>query len=217
MPEFYYILKPILLFAEVIAAIVGLIYLPRLKKSYWSVFIFYLLFIALQELFWHIFIGIKPEIKHLYYAYVGIPVQYIFFYWLYGVKSLENKRLFFICSSLYILTYLPIELFFNELRVVHQLNPTIGTLFLIILVLLEFLKQIKDDSILYFRKNKMFYINLGVILLYVGTFPLFCFYHELANYYREIWIIYYLYFLIANITMYSLFTISFIWGKHRLK
>lgn len=217
MPDFYYILKPILLFSEVTAAIVGLLYLPRLKNSHWGLFIYYLIFIALQELFWHFYTDIEPAIKQIYYAYIGIPVQYIFFYWLYGAKSLKSKKLFFICSSLYLLTYLPIELFFNKLRVVHQLNPTIGTLFLIILVLLEFLKQIKDDSILHFRRNKMFYVNLGVILLYVGTFPLFCFYYELANHYRQIWTIYYAYFLIANIIMYLLFALSFIWGKHRLK
>lgn len=217
MPDYYYILKPILLLAEITAAIVGLLYLPKLRNSYWSIFTFYLVFIALQELFWHIFIEIKPSIKHIYYAYIGIPIQYIFFYWLYGAKSLGRQKLFLICSSLYLLTYIPIELFFKKLEVVHSLNPTIGTLFLIIFVLLEFLKQIKDDSILYFRQNKMFYINLGVILLYVGTFPLFCFYLELANHYRQIWIIYYTYFLLANITMYSLFALSFIWGKHRLK
>lgn len=217
MPDYYYILKPFLLLAEITAAVVGLFYLPKLKNSYWNIFVFYLVFIALQEAFWHFFTAIDLSHKQVYYAYVGIPIQYIFFYWLYGSKSLGNQKLFLICSCLYLLTYIPIELFFKELEVIYSLNPTIGTLFLIIFILLEFVKQIKDDSILYFRQNKMFYINIGVILLYIGTFPLFCFYIELANDYKEIWIIYYAYFLIANITMYSLFALSFIWGNHRLK
>ena len=217
MADYYYPLKLILLLAEVTAAVVGLLYLPKLKNSYWNIFTFYLVLIALQELFWHFFTEINLSIRHNYYAYVGIPIQYLFFYWLYGAKSLGRQKLFLICSSLYLLTYIPIEYFFEKLQVVHSLNTTIGTLFLIIFVLLEFLKQIKDDSILYFRQNKMFYINLGVILLYIGTFPLFCFYQELAFNYMEILEIYYTYFLIANIIMYALFTISFIWGKHRLK
>ncbi len=217
MPDYYYILKPVLLLAEIIAAIVGLIYLPRLKKSYWRFFIYYLIVIAIQEIFWHFFTNFDPKIKQYYYAYFGIPLQYIFFFWLYGAKSLNRKKTFIVCTVLYLLTYLPIQLFFKKLYVVYSLNPSIGTIFLIFLVLLEFLKQIKNDSILYFRHNKMFYINLGVILLYIGTFPLFCFYQLLRNQYREIWTIYYAYFLIANIIMYSLFAISFIWGKHRLK
>lgn len=217
MPDYYYILKPILLLSELTAAIVGLLYLKTLKNSHWRFFSLYLIFIGLQELFWHFEFGIKPFLKYIYYAYIGIPVQYFFFYWLYGFKSLGSKKLFIACSSLYILTYIPVELFFSEFRKLYSLNITIGTLFLFLLVLLEFLKQIREDSILHFKQNKMFYINLGVILMYVGTFPLFCFYLELADHHRQIWKLYYSYFLLANIIMYSLFALSFIWGKHRLK
>lgn len=215
LPDYFYILKFILLLSELTAAIVGLIYLTKLKNSYWRYFSLYLLIIAIQESFWYFDFGYKDSTKQLYYAVIGFPVQYIFFYWLYALKSLNSKKLFITCTVLYLLTYVPIELFFKELRVVHSLNPTIGTIFLIFLVLLEFLKQIKDDSILYFRENKMFYINLGVILMYIGTFPLFCFYLELADHHREIWELYFTYFLGANIIMYSLFALSFLWGIHR--
>ncbi len=217
MPDYFYILKPILLLSEIIAAVVGLVCVSKLKNSRWRFFIYYLIFIAAQETFWHFDFGIEAKLKQMYYAYIGIPIQYIFLYWLYGVQSLNNRKLFTICISIYLLTYLPIELFFKKLEVVYSLNPSVGTLFLIVFVILEFLKQIKDDSILHFRDNKMFYINLGVIMLYVGTYPLFCFYGLLRNHYREIWELYFAYFLIANIIMYTLFAISFIWGKHHSK
>ncbi len=83
-----------------------------------------------------------------------------------------------------------------------------------ILVFLEFKKQIQNDDILAFPENKMFYINIGIMLFYVGTLPFFSLYHLLLKE-PEIWNIYYLYFLISNCIMYLLFTASFIWGKQK--
>ena len=216
MPNYYPILKAFLLLSEIAAAIVGLYYFSKLKDNHWKLFVYYLILIASQECFWHLDFGIDSEIKNLYYAYVGFPVQYIFFYWLYS-KSLKNKKIFLYSTTFYLSTYIPIVLFTSRWTKVYSPNITIGTLALFVLVILEFKKQIRDDSILHFYKNNMFYINLGIILLYIGTFPLFCFYITLAREYFEIWLVYFTYFLVANILMYSLFALSFIWGKHHLK
>lgn len=217
MPDYYYIFKPILLLSEIMAALVGLFHLSRLNNCKWKFLVYYLVIIALQETFWHIDLGFSHTTKQMYYAYFGIPLQYIFLYWLYAIQSLGNKKIFVICLTLYLFTYIPIELFFKKLWVVYSLNPTIGTIFLILLVILEFLKQIKEDSILYFYRNNMFYINLGVILFYIGTYPFFCFYSLLRKNYLSIWHMYFAYFLVANILMYSLFALSFIWGRHHSK
>ena len=77
---------------------------------------------------------------------------------------------------------------------------------------MEFFKQIKNDDILEFSKNKMFYINIGLVLFYVGTLPFFGLYKLLIKE-IEIWNGYYLYFMVSNCIMYLLFAASFIWGK----
>ena len=79
-------------------------------------------------------------------------------------------------------------------------------------VFLEYKKQILSDDIIRFKENMMFYVNLGVSLLYVGTLPLFSFYSILLKD-TEIFYGYYALFLIVNHLMYILFSFAFLWGK----
>ncbi|WP_272149004.1 hypothetical protein [Tenacibaculum aiptasiae] len=104
------------------------------------------------------------------------------------------------------------------MRLSYAINLTVGTILLSFLVVLEFIKQIKNDNILEFNRNKMFYITVGVILFYIGTYPFFAFNDILIkDKYIHIWNMYYIYFLISNYLMYLLFAASFIWGKHHSK
>jgi len=199
---------------EFLSALVAIFYYPKLKHSYWKWFIFYLFFISLQECFWKYTSSVFEIRKQNYYAFFGIPIQYLFFYWLYALKSLKNRRLFLICSLLYLVTFIPSELYGQEIRTIYPVNLTIGSIILIVLIVLEFLKQVKNDDILRFKENKMFYINIGTGLFYVGTYPFSAFFNELLKpEHVWLWNGYYLYFLISNCLMYLLFTASFIWGK----
>lgn len=205
-------LSKMLLWLEFFSAIVALIYYNKLKKTNWKWFVYYLIFIFVIEKFGEdlfLFFLIK---KTNYFAYFGIPIQFIFFYWLYAVHSLKRNKIFYVFSGLFIFSFLPIELFFSKLNIVYSLNITVGTFFLMILILLEFNKQIKSDNILNFYKDKMFYINIGVILFYIGTLPFFAFYNYILEQ-HEIYNKYYVYFLVSNCIMYFLFAISFICGK----
>jgi len=214
MLNYYPNIKVLLLAIEILTALVALAYLFKLKNSYWKWFSVYLIFIGVQELFWY-FNTSLISLKQEYYVYFGIPIQYLFLFWLYASKSLKNKKLFLICLIIYLLTYLPLEIYLKKINVVYSINLTVGTLLLTLLIILEFKKQILNDDILKFRENKMFYINIGLILFYIGTYPFIAFYDTLSHKpYIAIWNIYFLYFLIANIIMYLLFIASFIWGKH---
>ena len=212
------VLHQLLLAIEFLTAIIALIYFFKLKNSYWKWFSVYLIFVFLQEIYWFFNKSLLIIEKKEYYIFIGIPIQYLFLFWIYGYKSLNNKRLFYLFFFVYILTYVPLELYFGELNFVNSINLTVGTILLTFLVVLEFIKQIKNDNILEFKKNKMFYINIGVILFYIGTYPFFAFHDLLSKEpYLGIWNTYYIYFLLSNYAMYLLFSASFIWGKHRLK
>ncbi|MBV1924379.1 MAG: hypothetical protein KUG68_10175, partial [Flavobacteriaceae bacterium] len=103
MEAFQETLRTILPWVEFFSALVGLIYLFRLKNSYWKWFSIYLIFIVFQEYFWFNNNSSLLNItKQEYYAFFGIPIQYLFMYWLYALKSLNNKKLFFSFSILYI-------------------------------------------------------------------------------------------------------------------
>ncbi|KIA93309.1 hypothetical protein OC25_12775 [Pedobacter kyungheensis] len=194
------------------AALIALYYFRRLKRQHWRYFIYYLLLIFACEVIgkwggeWISFSKTK------YYNYIVIPFQFIFFYWLYAVKSFSNKKLFWLIAALYVLSFMLSRLFFKESKVYFSFNYTLGCLLLMFLVIKEYYNQVNSLDILNFQANRMFYINLGVTLFYIGTLPFFTFY-SLLRAYIQIWDIYFDYFLISGIVMYILFSISFIWGK----
>lgn len=207
----------LLLTIQGLAAFVGCIYLFKLKKTYWKWFAAYLILIFAQEIYWSIHGFLGNISKRDYFALLGIPIQYIFLFWLYAYKSLKKKKLFFLCLATYLLTYIPVEYFLKEKDIVYSINLTVGTVLLTFLVILEFIKQIKNENILLFKSNKMFYVNVGVILCYIGTYPFFAFQKHLSSVaYETIWVAYYTYFLISNCFLYLLYTASLLWGKHPL-
>ena len=151
-------------------------------------------------------------LKQNFYALLVIPVEFLFFYWLFAYKSLKNKKLFWMCTLIYLLSFIPHYTFFIDDNMINSFNYIVGAFLLTILIVLEFNKQIKNDDILLFRSNMMFYINAGVCLLYVGTLPFFSFYGLILED-RFIWDNYYLFFMSANFLMYVLFSFSLLWGK----
>lgn len=211
MTEFQEFAQKSLLWAEGLAAVIALFYYNRLKEQYWKLFVFYLVFIFLGEAYgkWGSFVNFT---KAQYYNYLLMPIQFIFFYWLYAAKSLGKPKLFWIISILYLLSFIPNELYFSKSKIVFAFNYTFGCLILMLLVILEYYKQITSQEILNFYKNKMFYINLGITLSYIGTLPFMAFLSLLVKY-KEIWDMYFSYFLISVSVMYILFASSFIWGK----
>jgi len=215
MQEVHSLLKVMLLICEFLAAFTGVIYLLRLKKSYWKWFSIYLIIVFLQECFWMNNSSFDKEYQIVYYIFLGIPLEYIFLYWLYAFKSLNNKKLFLISVLSYVIVLI-ILYFFKGLYEIYSLSINVGTIILVGLIILEFIKQIRNDDILKFKENKMFYINIGLILFYVGSYPFQVFGKELQESHLNVWNVYYAYFLVANCIMYLLFTASFVWGKTQL-
>lgn len=212
------VLSKVLLGIEFLSALIAFLYFFKLKNTYWKWFYLYLIFIFFQEFYWFFNSSLFGNTKQDYFTYIGIPVQYLFLFWLYALKSIRSKNIFLICLIVYISTYFPFELYYKEVNAVYSLNLTVGTLLLTFLVVLEFRKQIKTDDILKFKENEMFYINAGVVLFYIGTYPFFAFYNTLL---KEPFIglgnFYYIYFKVSVCLMYLLFIASLVWGKHQLK
>ncbi|WP_316736421.1 hypothetical protein [Pedobacter aquatilis] len=212
LSNFQKFLSESFLYVEGLAAFIAMLNFKTLKNQYWRFFIYYLVLIFLSEIIgkWG---GLYFSFsKAKYYNYLVIPFQFIFFYWLYAVKSFNNKALFYSFSVLYLASFLISEIFFSESKIYFSFNYTLACLLLMFLVLKEYYNQVNSVNILNFNRNKMFYINLGVTLFYIGTLPFFAFYSLLKDY-ITIWDIYYDYFLISGVVMYLLFSISFIWGK----
>ncbi|WP_298507941.1 hypothetical protein [uncultured Kordia sp.] len=216
-------MREVLLGFEFCAALVGCLYFVRLKNTYWKWFSLYLLFIFIQDLFWIIIIppgstSVLDNYVNMYYTFVGIPIQYLFFFWLYASKSLSRKNLFYGFSSVYILFLLVTEVFLKEYDLGLPVNIIIGTFLLTTLVILEFIKQVQNENTLKFKENKMFYINTGILLFYFGTCPLSILISNASKELKNLgYTPFIYYFLISNCLMYLLFSASFIWGKNPSK
>ena len=197
---------------EAFAALVSLIYYNREKKQTWKYLAIYLILIFLCEsaVKW----GEKPlKIDRInFYNYFVIPLQFIFFYWLYAKESLKKVKFFYILTGIYILTYILRGLFFPEKKIIFSFNYNTGCLLLMGLVIMEFYKQVNSSEILNFSKNRMFYINLGITLFYIANQPFMTF-NSLLWKYIDIWDMYFIYFQVSGAVMYILFASSFIWGK----
>lgn len=211
-----YIKQPFLILllhtCEFLSMFIGIIKLKSLKNSYWKWFVYYLIYIFFYEITsTYLSLNLKISIRD-YLALIQIPIEFIFLFWIFALKSLKNVKLFWFFTFLY-LSSLYLEYHLKAINFSFKsLNNTFGTLLLFILVVLEFVKQIKSDSILYYKKDKMFYINIGIILFYIGNMPFFGWYFSILKY-PTIWNNYNIYFLISNCIMYLLFAASFIWGK----
>lgn len=207
-------LRDSIIWTEFLCAFIALWTFKKVRHSQWKWFSIYLIVIFLLEFTSNYLLVNYPTFKKDYYAYFVIPLEFIFFFWLYAHKSLKKRELFIIFTMLYLLSFIPHKLFFEKTDIVYSVNYTFGCFLLMILVALEFNHQIQSDDILNYNKNKMFYINLGVVLFYIGTLPFFTFYGIFIKD-MNMWNYYYTYFLIFNNVMYLLFATSLLWGKQK--
>lgn len=216
MKEIQTILGNLELITVVIAAILGVFHFLQVKDSYWKWFVFYLIFIAVAELFSGILLKSYPYLRKHYYDFFIIPIEFLFYYWLFAKKSLQNDKLFKISCIVYLIFFVIHLFILDAVRSISAMSYTVGVFFLAIMVYLEFMKQIKSDEILNYQSNKMFYVNIGVLLFYVGTLPFFAFDKLLYENNYVVWDWYKTFFLLSVNVMYLLFSASFIWGKPKL-
>lgn len=211
MEIIYSFLRYSLISVEFLTFFVGCFYYSKIKNFHWKWFVVYLGIIAFSELISLKVLPYFPWFRSYFYDFGVIPLEFIFFYWLFACKSLQNRKLFWILTILYLVSFIP-HFFMNVEEVIYSFNYVVGNLLIALLVFLELHKQIKTDNILVFRQNMMFYINTGVFLFYIGTLPFFAFHSVLVKH-MEIYNNYYILFMTFNIFMYLLFIAAFIWGK----
>lgn len=213
MSEIHLLLQNVMIVSEGLATFIAVVMtFIRKSKGLYSYFAGYLVFIFCCEAFGKYGVKYSPFPMHLFFNYFVIPLEFIFFFWLYAYVSLKKKVLFWIFTAVFLLAYIPNELYFLKNKYIFSFNYTFGSVLLMFLVVLEYYKQVNSDRILEFAKNPMFYTNLGVTLFYIGTLPYWTFYLQIHEH-KQIWGIYTLYFQASAVIMYLMFASSFIWGK----
>jgi hypothetical protein len=154
------------------------------------------------------------EIKD-FYNYYAIPIQFIFWFWFYA-QQFNKIKIFYYFVFIYIIFVLVNYKFFGMDKIFISFTYLVGCLLIFYLTIKEFIRQFKSEDILFFYKNPMFYINIGVFMFYIGSVPFYSFLTKIS---KDVEILknYHIFSLIINCIMYLLFTASFICGNRKLK
>lgn len=203
---------------EGVAAVTSFIYIKKWKNTYWKWFPYYLVFIVLAEIIGTSFARHNMYIANFtFYSYLVIPVEFLFFFWVFhrALKSSKHRKMPVISSFIYMASLFSDILYFRHYQFYYySLSYTIGNILLLILILIFFLQLVNSDKVLHFRQNILFWVSAGMLIYYLGSCP----YYGLRNllvykYYYTINIYYSVFVYILNCLMYLSFSFGIICGK----
>lgn len=215
------ILKWTLNFMELSACLAGFLHFKKLNPNYWKAFPFYLALIFIIEMTAKWAQQNPENIIQVFnlYTYFGIPIQFLFFFWLFYQhdKSESNHSWAVYGFFIYIASLIVDELFLmNDLQYgFKSMSYTCGNMILTVLIFRYFYQLIKSDELLNFNEKRMFWVCLGLLIFYLGTMPYFGLFNTLRFNYPALFKVYWYVQMIFNICMYLCFTIGFIWSKSK--
>lgn len=206
---------------ESMAFCAGIATWKRYRHSILQKMTVYLGFIVLAEITGYLLMRYKFKMENSFlFSYIVIPVEFLFWFWFF-YKTFEKKGqkkiallsiVLLFCSMLY-------EQFFispGDKFYFMSLSYSLCNILLLLLIILYLVDFVKSDQILYFKRSPVFWIAIGLLLFYLGTFPLFAMFHYLLAINRHLVNVYWHIVVILNCSMYSLFSIAFLWGKRTL-
>lgn len=200
---------PFLIF---LVGMVGFIKWQNIKKTYWAYFPFYLIIIALFNIarrYW-----MDTALIYSFLSIAVVPLEFLFFFWLF-YKNGQKKLPIIIGSIIYMIAFL-IETFGVDTMKSNyfmSFSYSIGNIILLIFILQYFYKLIYSDRILNFYRERMFWVALGLLVFFLGTFPYFGLYNLMLSKYFNLLVTYTWVEIFLDYTMYLLFAASFIWGE----
>ncbi len=208
---FFKLMTPIFV---LFAGIIGFIKWKNITNTYWIFFPFYLVIVALTEVARFYWMNIPSVYTIL--ATVIVPVEFVFFFFLF-YKNSQNRITIIIGSIIYIIIFL-LETIWGDLMksdYFMSISYTVGNLILLIFILQYFYKLIYSERILYFYHERMFWVSLGLLVFFLGTFPYFGLYNLLLTKHFKLLVSYTWVEIFLDYAMYLLFAASFIWGKEK--
>lgn len=201
--------------AEAIAFVSAMYSFKKYKKN--LNLLIYFGFIVLAEYIGRYFVGNKQfNYSKYWFAFIVIPLEFFFWYWFFLNHFKVKKERAIVKTGIMVLavSFIVEWLFFYDTKAIFiSLSYTLGNLILLLFILLYFKNLIHSKRILTFDKEVEFWICCGLLLFYLGTFPMFGLYNYfLANYPQELKT-YYVVMLILNSLMYLLFSFGMLWTK----
>ena len=201
-----------------IVGIFGLFYTRKQPKNYWTTFPWFLIIVGLQDGV-GLFINRQlttsfPKLSLYYYQLFVIPLQVIYYFWLINRNIVSNKRLYYIGLGIFLI-WVIVECFRLVKLDGYFFNSSsymVANLLMLAHILRYFYQLSKNDRILFFYKERMFWVSLGLLIFWLGCLPFFGIFNYLVINYPKVFTIYFNVTLLFNFIMYTCFLISFIWA-----
>jgi hypothetical protein len=210
-----------LVLMEFLAFLCGIINFKKINNSFWKWFVYYLGFIVAGETVGLLLLYAfhNGTASRDVYNYVVIPVEFLFFCWLYYRYFISNPRLRIwplAGAAIYAVSWLTDSFFVPGMMIwLFTFSYLVGVVVLLVLTILFFTRFMESKEILHYKNNMMFWISLGLLIFYIITSPYFALRSALYKDNRQIfWIYFYIQFGV-NYLMYTLFGLSFVWAKTR--
>lgn len=210
----YALVLNLLLVAEFIAAVTGFIYWKKVKDTPWKYFPFYLALISISEIINKILVINEILVFQKYFTFFIIPLEFVFFYYMLAVHIQKKiwKKIIAVGGVVCIFFLYTEAITGQALFWVHPYSYTFANLLLIIFIFAYLIEYIKNTDVPNFKYNNMFWVCLGLLIFYIGSFP----YYGLVQYLDASSIFRSRYWIAQNILncmMYISFTLSFIFWK----
>lgn len=159
------------------------------------------------------------KLNHFLFDYFMIPIEFLFFYRLYykNGRATKLKSVPFFLMSLYLIG-LVVDILFLEKRhfAFYSFSYTLGNFFLLLLILNYFYSVIRSEQILHFKSDRLFWVSIGLLIFYLGSFPFYGLRNFLWDNDKNIFTRYWCLVTSFNCIMYLFFVLSFLWGKPKL-
>ncbi len=195
-----------------------MLYTKKQPKTYWTSFPWFLILVGIMDgvglLINYTLIKSYPKLNLFYYQLFVIPFQVIYYFWIINQNILTNKRLYYIGIIIFLISII-LECFTLVNLEGYWFNSSsymVANLLLLAHILRYFHQLSKNDRILFFYKERMFWVSLGLLIFWLAALPFFGIFNYLLLNYPSVHLFYFKVVLILNYIMYTCFLISFIWA-----
>ena len=201
-----------------IVGVFGLFYTRKQPKNYWTTFPLFLIAVGILD-GGGLFISYKfsenyAKLNFYYYQLFVIPLQVIYYFWLINRNVVSAKRLYYIGIAIFLVSVIVecFRLVSLEGYFFNSSSYMVANILMLAHILRYFYQLSKNDRILFFYKERMFWVSLGLLIFWLGCLPFFGIFNYLVINYPKVFTIYFNVTLLFNFIMYTCFLISFIWA-----
>jgi hypothetical protein len=210
------IVKWLLNFFELAAALAGTYYLHKWKHTHWQWLTWFLWFIVVTELlgkFLHYDLSLR-KYNYMVYRYANLPVTVFFYLWLLfrAFKSKLLHRLIWLHTILYVAAWL-VEEFCLPARWRKGISRSyiFGFMGILAFIIAWFNLLVRHQQVVSYKRNMQFWINTG-LLFYIVTLPFSLMRTPLFINYPDIFMVYWYTSFVFMYIMYTFFILGFKWA-----